>query len=200
MFTNNLRVSQVGNQAEYDGTWLIAGRSVLLQSTNGFYTNTFNPGNYKVEVLPANNYPRADINQLQPLIFAVPNDTNTYYISQLLLSGYNTFNYTPGVLGLTSSNGTVQFNPSNGKGFVDLAVIGGTGSGGSGNAITLYNVTQAAWENVSLQGLPGFETLTIGPSLSTNGESLFLTNTTQSRWESVQLGGTSGHEYLIIGP
>lgn len=114
-FTNALKITPVSTNAASDGTYLITGAANFLNSTNGLYTNSLAVGNYRIDVQGLS---------VTPVIYAVPNDSMTYQVQQLLLSGYNTYNYTPGVLQILNPDGSLILSPTNGKGFVTISVAG----------------------------------------------------------------------------
>lgn len=138
--TNDLVITQV-NPPINDGTFTIKGLPRRYPTTNGFLSATLLTGNYSVLPYGAN---------FQPVLFAVPNDSQTYDYWQLRISGGNTYNYSPGVQQLIAGSGT-SLSPSNGKGVVTVT---STGSGGIGAVAAGSGVTVSTNSNLYTVSLP----------------------------------------------
>lgn len=112
--TNNCRVTPVGPPT-IQGQRFVIGPGTIYSTTNGFFTNSMAPNPYRLEILgtPYTN-----------IFFAVPNDGLLHNVTDpgMLISGANFYNFTPGVLQLTSVSNTVTINPITGTGNVDIEV------------------------------------------------------------------------------
>ncbi len=138
--TNDLVITMI-NAPINDGTYTIKGLPRRYTTTNGFLSATILTGNYSVAPYGVN---------IQPVLFAVPNDSQTYDYWLLRISGGNTYNYSPGVQQLVAGSGT-SLSPSNGKGIVTVT---STGSGGIGAVAAGGNVNVATNSNLYTVSLP----------------------------------------------
>lgn len=212
-FTNTgVRVFPVATPILANGQPIITGLPTPLRmATNGVATTNLLGGNY----LLTNTSPAIGI------LFAVPNSTNTYDVTALAISGYNTFNYTPGVSSVIGTNGIVT-TPANGKGdvIIDGAAFAPTFSQITNslgflpltptqttNAITnaVYNATNsvASWLTAYQFGsvaLSNFATLGTNFFYPRSNPSNFVTATITNGLATINYVNTATNTlYLLLG-
>lgn len=160
--TNDLIIAPVVKPIN-DGTTTIKGITKRYATTNGFLEKFMLTGFYSV--IPYGE------NDVEPIIFEVPNDSNTYDFWSLRRSGGHLF-VTAGVLGLYAGQG-IALNPTNGMGFVTVTSAGGASNvfvnAGSNGVQVVTNTVQSLF-TVSLSFLPQAASLALSnwASLSTN--------------------------------
>lgn len=124
--SNSVLISQVGFNS--DGTYYHVGLPRWLTpkntgSTTGIFTNTLMQGNYSAL------FQQPDGVQPYPeILFGVPNDTNTYYLPQLMTNSTAVFTNPVAVLGLRAGPGVI-LSPASGVGLVTVTSTS-SGSGG----------------------------------------------------------------------
>ena len=106
-----------------DGNYLVTGLPRRFIPSNGTasWSAVVEQGNYRLDV---EGQPYLD-----SIYFAMPGDAGSYGISDIRLSGGNTF-VQSGIQKLTSADNSVRLTPSTGVGVVDLAFTGTASAGG----------------------------------------------------------------------
>src|SRR5690348_6151089 len=117
--TNFFRVFSINDPVLAHGGIQTKGPATLVYpNTNGLASLTLLGGYYQM----TNAYLG------QGILFLVPGDAYTYNVTDLAISGYNTYNIT-GVRKLMSTNSSFIFTPANGVGNVDIEYFPGGGPG-----------------------------------------------------------------------
>ena len=176
--TNNNLVQQVTNTPQNVSTYFAISPPVTMTTSNGFFTNTFAPGAYKVTVQP-DSLSQQGWKQPTPILFFVPSytngGTNLYSINQLTNNAPST-SYPTLVTSVSGLTGPVIIVGSgvstNGQ---TLTISGGTNSGGGSatNAVSSLNGLSNA-VSVIITNLGGSAGVT--EVLLTNGQFLIISN------------------------
>lgn len=154
--TNSIKLTPVAPSPQSDGTYLTIGTFKWFNTTNGLYSiTTLSPGNYKMEIQGVT---------LNPTVFALPSGSATYDITNIWLSGYNVYNYTPGVFQLLPLDSSIIISPTNGRGSLTISA-GGANTNYVSNNYTLKTVFNAFSNSI---GSAGYSNANVFQPASTN--------------------------------
>jgi hypothetical protein len=146
--TNDLVITYARQPNSGDGRTAIKGLPRRYPTVNGNFQTNFAVGFYTV--IP---YDMDDL--VQPILFEVPNDSQTYNFWSLRRSFGNYFDVT-GVLGLTAGQG-ITLSPTNGVGFVTVSAGSGASNvfvNAGSNAVQVVTNSGQSLFTVSLAFMP----------------------------------------------
>lgn len=150
VLTNDLIVSMVSPQPYSDGTYVVIGLPKRFPTTNGAASRYLLAANYSV--VPYD--PRGLLNIVEPVIFAVPNSTNTYNFWRIRISGGNTYNYSPGVRTLTAGANTTVVDDGQGNLTVSAATNVTTSFATNAGNITAATLTNQMYSSNVVGAFP----------------------------------------------
>lgn len=138
---HTLQIFMVTNPVA-SGQWIITGNPMRLATVAGYAQTNLQTGRYEVRIV--------GVPFTQPVYFSVPDDTNTYWLTELTSSVASSVVAPPFVQQLIAG-GNITLSPTNGKGVVTV-------SGATNSGLPAASVTNAIWEhagNVKLYGAVG---------------------------------------------
>lgn len=186
--TNAIRITPVG-PVQSDGSYFYTGiaKPWLTGTTNGLYTNQLNGGNYEAFI----QMPNGVFGVSNRILFQVPfNDTNTWTLPQLQISGGNFF--VTRIVNVTNAGGgTNVANIVSGPGVVGttngLAITIQTNGALSGNGVSVTNLNILSLRFVGTFG--GANLGTWAFVYDTNRDALVLTNMSADPFPHFEISG-----------